>query len=74
MRASQCCAGRTAILAASLFVGQSEAAPAKAISIIHYSLLLALITAALICSSLLAQDKAGLQANASVLSILQGNA
>jgi len=40
----------------------------------HYSLLLALITAALICSSLCAQEKANLQPNATVLSILQGNA
>jgi hypothetical protein len=49
--------GWTAILAAPLFVGQSEAAPAKAVSMKHYSLLLALITAAFTCSSLLAQDK-----------------
>ena len=40
----------------------------------HYSLLLGIIVAAIACSSLLAQEKAAIQPNATVLSILQGNA
>ena len=40
----------------------------------RYSLLLGITIAAAACSSLLAQEKAALQPNASVLSILQGNA
>ena len=40
----------------------------------RYSLLLGIIIAAVACSSLLAQEKPALQPNASVLSILQGNA
>ena len=40
----------------------------------RYSLLLAVIIAAIACSSVLGQEKASLQANASVLSILQGSA
>jgi len=40
----------------------------------RYSLLLGIIIAAVACSSLLAQERAALQPNASVLSILQGNA
>ena len=39
----------------------------------RYSLLLGIIIAAVACSSLLAQERAALQPNASVLSILQGN-
>ena len=39
----------------------------------RYSLLLAITVSALTCSSLLAQEKAALQANATVLGILQGN-
>ena len=40
-----------------------------------YSLLLGIIiVASLTCSSLLAQEKIGIQPNATVLSILQGNA
>ena len=39
----------------------------------RYSLLLGIVVAAMICSSLLAQEKAGLQANATVLSLLQGS-
>jgi hypothetical protein len=39
-----------------------------------YSLLLGIIVAAMACSSLLAQEKAVLQPNATVLGILQGNA
>jgi len=39
----------------------------------HYSLLLGIVVAAMTCSSLLAQEKAALQPNATVLSILQGN-
>ena len=40
----------------------------------RYSLLLGIIIAAVACSSLLAQERAALQPNVSVLSILQGNA
>jgi hypothetical protein len=40
----------------------------------RYSLLLGIVIAALACSSSLAQDRAALQPNATVLSILQGNA
>jgi hypothetical protein len=40
----------------------------------RYSLLLGIIIAAVTCSSLLAQEKAALQPNVTVLSILQGNA
>jgi hypothetical protein len=39
----------------------------------HSSLLLGIVVAAMTCSSLLAQEKAGLQANATVLSLLQGS-
>ena len=37
-----------------------------------YSLLVGTITAVLICTSSFAQDKAGLQPNATILSVLQG--
>jgi hypothetical protein len=40
----------------------------------RYSLLLGIVVAAMTCSSLLAQEKAALQANATVLSILQSSA
>ena len=40
----------------------------------RYSLLLGIIIAAVACSSLPAQEKATLQPNATVLSILQANA
>jgi hypothetical protein len=40
----------------------------------RYSLLLGIIIAAVACSNLQAQEKAALQPNATVLSILQGNA
>jgi hypothetical protein len=40
----------------------------------RYSLLLGIIITAVTCSSLLAQEKAALQPNATVLGILQGNA
>jgi hypothetical protein len=40
----------------------------------RYSLLLGIIITAFACSSLLAQERAALQPNATVLSILQGNA
>ena len=40
----------------------------------RYSLLLGIIIAAVACSTLQAQEKAALQPNATVLSILQGNA
>ena len=39
----------------------------------RYSLLLGIVVAAMTCSSLLAQEKAGLQPNATVLSLLQGS-
>jgi len=39
----------------------------------YYSLVLAVIFAALASSTVLAQEKAGLQPNATILSILQGN-
>jgi hypothetical protein len=39
----------------------------------RYSLLLGIIIAAMTCSRLLAEEKAALQANATVLSILQGS-
>jgi len=40
----------------------------------RYSLLLGIIIAAVACSGLLAQERAALQPNATVLSILQGSA
>ena len=40
----------------------------------RYSLLLGIIVAGVACSSLLAQEKAAIQPNATVISILQGNA
>jgi hypothetical protein len=40
----------------------------------RYSLLLGIIVSAVACSSLLAQEKATIQPNATVISILQGNA
>jgi hypothetical protein len=40
----------------------------------RYSLLLGIIIAAITCSSLPAQEKPAIQSNATVLSILQGNA
>ena len=40
----------------------------------RYSFLLGIIIAAVACSSLLAQERAALQPNATVLSILQGSA
>jgi hypothetical protein len=55
-----------------LFARQSESCAAKALSMKHHSVLA--IIAALTCSSLLAQDKAALQPNATVLSLLQGSA
>jgi len=39
----------------------------------HYLLLLAVILAAITCSSVFAQEKAALQANATVAGILQGS-
>ena len=39
----------------------------------RYSLLLGIVVVAMTCSSLLAQEKTGLQANATVLSLLQGS-
>jgi hypothetical protein len=40
----------------------------------RYSLLLGIIVAAIACSSLPAQEKSAVQPNATVISILQGNA
>jgi hypothetical protein len=40
----------------------------------RYSLLVAIIITAVICASSFAQDKAGLQPNATVVSLLQGSA
>jgi hypothetical protein len=40
----------------------------------RYSLLLGIIVAVVACSSVLAQEKPAIQPNATVLSILQGNA
>jgi hypothetical protein len=40
----------------------------------RYSLLVGIIVAAIACSNLFAQEKTGIQANATILSILQGNA
>ena len=56
------------LLANRSVVGQNQSGMKR------YSLLLGIIIAAVACSSLLAQEKAALQPNASVLSILQGNA
>jgi hypothetical protein len=39
----------------------------------HYSILIGTIVTLVTCSSLLAQEKASLQPNATILSILQGN-
>jgi hypothetical protein len=39
----------------------------------HYSILIGAIVTLVTCSSLLAQEKASLQPNATILSILQGN-
>jgi hypothetical protein len=58
----------------SLFTRQSERSPAEPADMKPYSLLLVIIVSTLACSSLLAQEKAAIQPNATVLSILQGNA
>jgi hypothetical protein len=55
-----------------LFARQSESFAAKALSMKHYSLLA--IIAALTCSTLLAQDKAALQPNATIVGLLPGGA
>jgi hypothetical protein len=56
------------LLANRKFVGQKQSIMK------HYSLLLAVVFAAITCSSLLAQEKAALQPNATVAGILQGSA
>ena len=56
------------LLANRSVVGQNQSVMKR------YSILLGIIIAAVACSSLLAQERAALQPNASVLSILQGNA
>jgi len=58
----------------SLFARQSERSPAEPADMKRYSLLLGITVAAVACSSLLAQEKPAIQPNATVLSILQGNA
>jgi hypothetical protein len=58
----------------SLFARQSERSPAEPGDMKPYSLLLGITVAAVACSSLLAQEKPAIQPNATVLSILQGNA
>jgi hypothetical protein len=58
----------------SLFARQSERSPAEPGDMKPYSLLLGITIAAVACSSLLAQEKPAIQPNATVLSILQGNA
>jgi hypothetical protein len=59
---------------ARLFARQSLGNHAERLDMKWYSLLLAVIVAAVTCPSLLAQEKAGLQPHATVLSILQGSA
>jgi hypothetical protein len=59
--------------ATSLFAGKSLGNYAKKLIMKRYLLLLGFIVAA-VCSSLSAQDKIGLQSNATVLGILQGSA
>jgi hypothetical protein len=56
----------------ALFAGQSRARAAKAIAMKYYPILV-VITAVLASSTLLAQEKASLPPNATILSILQGN-
>ena len=56
----------------ALFAGQLEAPAAKAMGMKYYSVL-AVIIALLASSTVFAQEKAGLQPNATILSILQGN-
>jgi len=46
----------------------------KDLIIKRYSLVVGIIVAAVTCSNLLAQEKAGLRPNATVLSLLQGRA
>jgi hypothetical protein len=58
----------------SLFTRQLKRSRAERVDMKRYSLLLGIIIAAVACSSLLAQEKAALQPNVTVLSILQGNA
>jgi hypothetical protein len=65
---SETTVSRNYLLANRSVVGQKHSGMKR------YSLLLGIIIAAVACSSLLAQEKAALQPNASVLSILQGNA
>jgi hypothetical protein len=48
--------------------------PQKELIMKRYSLLVAMIMTAIICASSFAQDKASLQPNATVVSLLQGSA
>jgi hypothetical protein len=64
---------RRTIRVTSLFAGKSLRNYAKELIMKRYSLLLGFIIAAF-CCNLPAQDKVGLQPNATVLSILQGSA
>jgi hypothetical protein len=57
----------------ALFAGQSKTAAAKATGMKYYSVLVVII-AVVASSTMLAQEKATLQPNATVLGILQGSA
>jgi hypothetical protein len=61
-------------LVESLFARKPLRDHPEGIDMKHYSFLLVIFVAALTCSSLLGQEKAALQPNASVLGILQANA
>jgi hypothetical protein len=58
----------------ALFARKSRSNHAEGFVMKRYSPLLVIVIAALTCCSLLAQEKAALQPNVSVLSVLQGNA
>jgi hypothetical protein len=57
-----------------LFAGEPRRNHPEQVDMKQYSLLLGIIVAMVICSSSLAQERASVQPNATVLSILQGNA
>jgi hypothetical protein len=58
----------------SLFARQSFSNDPQRVDMKRYSCLLGIIVAAVACSSLLAQEKAAIQPNATVVSILQSSA
>jgi hypothetical protein len=58
----------------SLFTRQSFSNDPERVDMKRYSFLLGIIVAAVACSSLLAQEKAAIQPNATVVSILQSSA